>query len=102
MRAPAEQPTQISRLSFTAFDPLGVITPDQAACYMGITNIRIGTQSIFSTTEPAALDSFNSRATLVNIQTRILTTGQGLTIDYQNDHPTAAFLVRGTGFGPTP
>lgn len=101
-RAVAEEPTQLSRLSFTCWDPAGVIGPQDAICYMGVTNIRIGTQSIFSTTTPASLDSLGSRATYAMVMTRTLSTGQSLTVDYVNDHPTAQLRVRGTGFGPTP
>lgn len=101
-RAVAEEPTQLSRLSFTCWDPAGVIGPQDAICYMGVTNIRIGTQSIFSTTTPASLDSLGSRATYAMVMTRVLSTGQSLTVDYVNDHPTAQLRVRGTGFGPTP
>lgn len=98
----AQEPTQIHRLILQAIDPTGTIQPTDAQGWMGVRDIRLGVQSIFSNVQPVSLAALQNVATLSGLSTRIITPGQQLTIDYVNNHPTLALTVSGAGFGPTP
>lgn len=99
-KSTAEEPTQIFRLILSAQEPTGVVTPTDALAWVGVTDIKLGSQSIFNNVEPVALAALANVAVLAGLSTRIISPGQSLYITYRNDHPALAMSTSGAAFGP--
>lgn len=96
----AQEPTQLHRLILDAIDPTASITPQVAEAYLRVSNIRLGSQSMFNNNVPMTLGALKSNATLSGVMSRVIMPGQQLSIDYLNRHPTLAILVGGAALGP--
>lgn len=96
----AQEPTQLHRLILDAIDPTAVITPTEAESYLRVSNIRLGSQSMFNNNVPMTLGALKSNATLSGVMSRVILPGQQLSIDFLNRHPTLPILVGGSALGP--
>lgn len=96
----AQEPTQLHRLILDAIDPTASITPQVAEAYLRVSNIRLGSQSMFNNNVPMTLGALKSNATLSGVMSRVIMPGQQLSIDFLNRHPTLAILVGGSALGP--
>ena len=96
----AQEPTQLHRIMLDAIDPLAGITPQVAEAYIRVSNIRLGSQSMFNNNVPMTLAALRSNATLSGVMSRVILPGQQLSIDYINRHPTVAITVGGATLGP--
>lgn len=96
----AQEPTQLHRIILDAYDPTATITPSEAAQWLRITDIKVGTQSMFNNVATMTLGALTNNATVARIMSRIITPGVDLSIVFRNVHPTLAITVGGTGLGP--
>lgn len=96
----AQEPTQLHRIMLDAIDPLAGITPQVAEAYIRISNIRLGSQSMFNNNVAMTISALRANATLSGVMSRVILPGQQLSIDYINRHPTIAITVGGAALGP--